>query len=275
MPTFKFYSTLFSHKWFPWRKVLAPRPEHYLVLYEIVLRLLPSHPFGCFGLRLDDWRRLLLATTTKFFLFFWLLLLPLFHFLWVFLTPTTAFCSYECLSTCALIFRLLWFNRTRSLRDFRGIHGRSCSRRRSRSTCTVGLSITDTDMWAHREGGTMLGWAALSAPERMCIGNWIYCLTFKVPLSQLRWKIGIKIFTSCLLHYASWCSGPTHPKVMQFTCWCGSPITYLSQMVYHPKHAHIYMYGKTNSSEMICWSVNCTNTSIRWALAVRALAQAT
>lgn len=87
------------------------------------------------------------------YFFFILLLLPLFHFLWVFLTPTTAFCSYECLSTCALIFRLLWFNRARSLRDFRGIHG--CGR--VRSTCTIGLSITDTDMWAHPEWGMGTG----------------------------------------------------------------------------------------------------------------------
>jgi len=54
-------------------------------------------------------------------------------------------------------------------------------------------------------------------------------------------------------------------KVMQFTCWCGSPITYIVNGVSFLQWMEA-IYWKTNSLEMICRSVNCTSASIRCGL---------
>lgn len=155
-------------------------------------------------------------------------------------------------------------------------HSQSWSRRRSRrssSTCTIGLSNIDTDMCVSVCG--------VCGGERMCIGNWIYCLTFKVPLSQLRWKIGIKIFTSCLLHYASWCSRPpSNPKGNAIYMLMRLPdCVYRKRYIIPLRLAVEAEYGekrgkkrerdllpiqwKTNRLKMIRWSVNWTSASIR------------
>lgn len=133
-------------------------------------------------------------------------------------TYFVGFVSFSFLSACSLLFIQMFIElcvdfplalllQRPLLVRFSGYPWHGHSQSWSSSTCTIGLSNIDTDMCV---------WTCVCVVcggERMCIGNWIYCLTFKVPLSQLRWKIGIKIFTSCLLHYASWCSRPpSNPK---------------------------------------------------------------
>lgn len=205
-----------------------------------------------------------------------LILLALFHFLF-------SSCSYKCLSSCALIFRLLWFYTVRILWDFRGIHGVAVAKDRgeswswSWSTCTIGLSNIDTDM-------------------RVCVCVWggacVLVIEFIVWHSKYRWVNYAGKLVSKYLR-AVYCitqvdDAPRPARPSSNRTQKGNAIYMLMwqpDCVYRKRYIislrfpeckkkgwergrrewDLPIYWKINSWKMICWSVSWTSVSIRQA----------